>query len=130
MDEREKNKSVQLTVKVKTSLHDKLLNHLQKLKSQNHPDRTQNAWVLNAILSKMERDEASQVIPKARNLALKFDETLTERLEARIEEISKTIPHYTKKQWILDAIEEKLEMEKEIMQKKLAEYRQGLNELP
>lgn len=126
MNEGGPNKPVQLTIKIKSSLHNKFLNHLQNLKSQNHPERTQKAWILDAILKKMERDAASQGIHKAKHLALKLNEKLFEQLEARIEEISKVIPHYTKKQWILDAIEEKLEAEKEIVKNTFSEHLQRL----
>lgn len=122
----EKNKSIQVRIKLKQSLYQQFLKHLQDLKEKNHPDRTQKAWIYNAILKKIERDEASLDIPKAKHLALKLDEDLSDRLEARIEEICKTIPHYTKKQWILDAIEEKLEAEKEIVQDALSMHFQDL----
>lgn len=120
-------KPVQVGVRLKPSLYKSLLLHLKNLKEQKHPERTQNTWILNAIRKKMERDEASTGIPKAKHLALKLDVSLSDRLEARIEEISKVIPHYTKKQWILEAVEEKLENEKKIVHDALSKYHQILS---
>lgn len=62
---------------------------------------------------------------KEKYLSVMLKESTIKKLDERLEEIGKVIPGYCKKQWVLEAIEEKLEEEKELVQTKLAQHRSG-----
>jgi hypothetical protein len=115
----ELGKSISYSINLTPMLHKKLRQHLQILKHLRHPEKEQQTWIINAIRQKISRENSSQDISREKYLGVKLDAYILEKLEARLAEIGKTHPGYSKKQWLLDAIEEKLEAEKEAVQKAL-----------
>lgn len=119
------DKTSQYTITVPSSLISKLDDHLQILKFLHHPENKRQTWIINAIRKKLSLANNLN-IAKGKHLNLKLEELLANELEGRLAEILKLHPNYTKKQWILEAIEEKLESEKELVQNKLTEIREGI----
>lgn len=117
-------KPIQYTLTLTPKLQSKLEEHLEILKKLHHPEKKRQTWLVNAIHEKFSRETGSQNIHKCNHLNLRLSQTLTQKLNERLDEIAKSHPGYSKKQWILDAIEEKLEAEREIVQEKLAELHQ------
>jgi hypothetical protein len=117
------DKSISYSISLTPMLHKKLQEHLQMLKHLRHPEKQQQTWMINAIRGKVSRENSSQEISREKYLGVKLDMAILEKLEARLAEICKSHPGYSKKQWLLDAIEEKLEAEKELVQKALTECR-------
>lgn len=111
------------TFTIPLTLYNRLKNHLKALKHLNHPERKKKTWIFNAIQEKIARNVHSQEISKAKHLNLRLEENTQQKLNEKFSEISnRTGSHHSKKQWILNAIEEKLESEKEFVQNKLTEY--------
>lgn len=120
-----KETRVQYSIRIAPFLKNKLDRHIKTLKYLNHPEKSHQTWILNAINEKIERDEGSDHLPKEKYLSVTLKDSIREKLDERLEEISQIISSYSKKKWILEAIEEQLEEEKEQVQEKLAEYRSG-----
>jgi len=93
---------------------------MRRLKLLRHPEREQQSWIINAILKKIARESSVQDTSLKKYLGLKLDENLIKKLESKLAEINKSIPGFSKKQWLLSAIEEKLEVEKELLKKAIS----------
>ncbi|MBA3816883.1 MAG: hypothetical protein H0X29_10280 [Parachlamydiaceae bacterium] len=115
--------TVNYTFTLPSILYKRLENHLQELNRLQNPQKKKQTWLVNAIQEKIARDEHSDMISKANHLNLRLDENTLQKLEERMSKINRQKKlKYTKKQWILDAIEEKMEVEKELIQNKLLEH--------
>jgi uncharacterized protein YdiU (UPF0061 family) len=120
---KELRKTVQYTITLNPSLHNRLEGHLQILKCLTPNEGKRQTWMVNAISEKILRENESQDISKAHHLSLKLNESTYKKLQVRMEEINKSNPAFSKKQWLIEAIEEKLETEKKVVQEKLSEFR-------
>ena len=120
-----KETRVQYSIKLDPFLKDKLDDHLQTLKFLHHPEKSRQTWILNAINEKIDREEDSEVLSKEKYLSVTLSEATRAKLEERLAEISQVIPGYSKKKWLLEAIEEKLEEERELVQSKISELCSG-----
>ena|ERR1700722_1233402 len=70
-------------------------------------------WLLTAIEEKLKNEKRLQkdAIPRERQMVVRIKNSLNKILNKRIETIKKFRKHYSKKQWILEAILEKLDRE-------------------
>lgn len=83
-------------------------------------------WILKAIKEKLKYDEEllHDTIPKEKFLNIKIDQTTLKSLEEKVNLIKKFRRTYSKKQWIVEAIQEKLNREEVAIRKKIKEIRQ------
>lgn len=110
------------SVEIADHLHDRLSKHLRLLSNLGYRSRQQ--WVLDALNEKLKKEEAAGVeaISKERRLHLKLDEKIHQELDKRVEIRKKVRRSYSKKQWLVDAISEKLEREEVSTKKKLEKF--------
>lgn len=120
-----KDSCVQYSITLAPFLQKKLDSHLQTLKFLHHPEKVRQTWILNAINEKILREKDSKAVSKEKYLGITLKKGTLKKLESKLAEISKMLPGYSKKQWVLEAIEEKLDEEKEAVQAKLAAHRTG-----
>lgn len=106
-------KLTDFTLTLPTELKEKLDNHLQKLKCLHHPLSVRQYWLLNAIKEKLNRKKTDLSDSQYKNLNLKLPQDLVEELNALLKLSQNS---YTKKKWLLEAIEEKIDAEKKMIQ--------------
>lgn len=103
------SKYIGYTVTISPYLHNRLEQLILIAKISNPGRQTKQKWVLDAIKEKLAREEKSKEIIPERKLNLKIDDSTFKKLKRRVELIKQFRTSYSKKQWIVDAILEKLE---------------------
>lgn len=101
-------------MQVGEQLFSRLDDHIRMLKLFFKNDsQNKNEWVMEAINEKLEREQTVdiRIIPKDRFLSVKLAQPVHQKLEQRINFIRKFRSGFSKKQWVVDAIIEKLEVE-------------------
>lgn len=103
-------------LKISEPLFNRVDKHIQLLKHLDNRSQNKQRWIIEAIKENLAKDEEAgfPIMPKARNISLKFDETLSKQLERKVGLVKKTKGSYSLKTLILDAIEEKLQKEKRL----------------
>lgn len=111
----ESTKNTRYTIQIGEHLAEKIDRHLRLLKFCGKKDVRKQAWIKEAILTKLSKEEhlPPYTFPKQKNLNLDVDPVLRERLERVVNSIRKVRRTYSKKQWLLEALAEKLEQEEE-----------------
>ncbi|MCH9625883.1 MAG: hypothetical protein S4CHLAM123_10680 [Chlamydiales bacterium] len=112
-DYTEQIKERRYTVKIGEHLYKRLGKHIQILKHLEHRGKNKQGWVLEAIKEKLETEEAnpSEIIPQERYLAITMNDLLGKRVEKIVSLQKQLRDSYSKKQWFLEALDEKLEKE-------------------
>jgi hypothetical protein len=113
--ELDQKKQTRYTIQIGEHLAEKIDRHLRLLKFCGRKDIKKQAWIKEAILSKLGKEEhlPPYTFPKQKNLNLDIDSELRGRLERVVKSIRKVRRTYSKKQWILEALAERLEQEEE-----------------
>ncbi|MBT4936328.1 hypothetical protein HON22_00250 [Candidatus Peregrinibacteria bacterium] len=104
------------TLKLGDSLFSRIDNHLLQMKYLSSERQSRQNWILNAVKEKLNQDLLSSAIPKIRSTTLRIDPKTFKKLDQRVEFIKKIRGNFTKKHLIVEAIEEKLEREKQTTQ--------------
>lgn len=117
------NKPIQYSISLTAKLFKRLSNHFDSLKLIGHQDRKRQSWLLKAVQEKLSREKDSEDLYKGKYISFKLQNHLYENLKNRLEEIEGKNIRYSKKKWIIDAIEEKLEAEQELIQEKLQQIK-------
>jgi hypothetical protein len=115
-------------VMISPHIHERIERHVLVLKRLVDRSTTKQRWVAHAIKEKLAKDADNQMIPKETRLNVKIDEELDRQVLQRIEFIKKFRSSYSKKQWIMDAIFEKLERDEAETKKKMLEAQQSRSE--
>lgn len=115
----------QYTVTISPILYDKFNRHLLFLKKLCQVGQTKQKWLMEAIHEKLQREKNSTEGLPERRINIKIDVLTLKKVSERIDFIRKFRTSYSKKQWIADAIEEKLEIEKNSVTKKINEHREA-----
>lgn len=123
----ENENTSQYTVSISPVLHTKIEEHIYLLKKLLKPDHTKNKWVNEAIQEKLSREKAKKDIVRDKHVRVFIDLLTKRKLEERVQMIRSLRYSYSKKQWILDAIEEKLSHEEDSIKIKLKEYHEAIN---
>ena len=111
------------------NLHDRLTKHLLILKKLCLQGQTKQNWLMEAIREKLSLAESIQECDfQERRINIQVDLLTEEKLSSRVAYIKQFRSSYSKKKWILDAIEEKLEKDKSMTEKKLAEFRASVKD--
>ena len=118
-----------ITFTLGQSLFERIENHIQKLKMLSHSNETKQRWIIQAILEKVEHWESSErfQVTKHRSIALRIKPSLNKKIEEIIK-FSKKLPGIrgnSKKNVILEAIQEKLEKEESEIKEKFRKMQKG-----
>jgi hypothetical protein len=106
------------TARISDHVHDRLERHVQILKKLIDRSATKQRWLFDSIEEKLARDIENPTVPKESTINVKIDKEQDKQIHERIEFMKKFKCSYSKKQWIVEAILEKLERdEKEVDQK-------------
>src|SRR5438105_2635223 len=118
------------SVTISPHIHKRLERHIFIIKKLINKNLTKNNWLLSAIEEKLEREVPYQDVPAVNTISLKLDPKREQLILQRVNYVRKFRKSYSKKQWILDAITDKLERDEENVEKKLLETRhdQGLSD--
>lgn len=101
---------------ISSYIHERLQRHilLRKLVDRS---TTRQRWIIHAVQEKLAKDVKSPITPKANTLTVKIDDDLKESLLKRIEFIKQFRASYSKKQWLVEAILEKLDRDEAEIEK-------------
>ena len=113
------------TVNISPHIHDRLERHILILKKLIDRSTTKQRWLIACIKEKLRNEADKKEVPKANTINVKIYEELDKQLIQRIEFIRKFRSSYSKKQWIVDAILEKLERDEKEVENKLSVMRQS-----
>ena len=111
------------TLTIDEKLYNTLDNHIRILKQTQGSSKNKKQWMLAALEEKLAREKPVNYsnIPKEKKMGIKMDTSLHQQLDDRIAMIRRFRSSYNKKQWVLEAIQEKMEKEKPKAQKILEE---------
>ena len=98
-------------IRIDDHLHRKLEKHLKILKFIEHQKQSKQNWIVEAVKDKLKRDLDLKEIPKDKRLVFKIDNTLSKQVSKQVDILKKFKNSYSKKQWFVEAINEKLEKE-------------------
>lgn len=82
---------------------------------------TKQDWFSKAIKEKLKNENDDLLVPKKKVFQVKIDDKTNKALSDKIEHIKKFRKNYSKKQWILEAIQEKLAREEMLIKKIIKE---------
>jgi hypothetical protein len=128
MSDQQKSKTQQYSVSISPVLYNKLDQHVFILRKLLGIHRTKKDWLIAAIEEKLEREAAENNYGKAKRISFKIDPLTKKKLDERIQNIRKLRDTFSKKQWVLDAIQERLDQEEEKVRKELQEYQLALTD--
>jgi len=120
--------SVGYTVNISPNIHERLEKHIFLLKKLIDTSLTKQRWLLHAIKEKLDNDAMDNSPPKPTTLHVKIDAEIDKKLLKRVEFIKKFRYSYSKKQWIVDAVLEKLDRDEKEVQKSIVDPNQSQNE--
>jgi len=100
------------SVKIDDFLHKRLEKHLRILKHLDEGGKTKQQWIKEALKEKLEQSNESELLaPKESRIAVRLNEAMNRKVEKKVELRKKLRDSYSKKQLIVEAINEKLEKE-------------------
>jgi hypothetical protein len=107
-------------------LFNRLEKHLFNLSCIEDQRQSKQRWIIEAIKEKMERDFQSEdfSMPRFRKVFLKISKPLNRKLDSIISMIKKVRGSFSKKQLIVEAIQEKLEKDEPKINHSLKKIRQ------
>lgn len=111
------------SIRIGERLYKRINKHVQLLK---HLKKTQNKqdWIEQAILEKLAKEEEgdiSESVSPEKHLSFKIQSQIDAKIENRVEFIKKIRGSFSKKQWILEAVYEKLDLEEKETEKNAKE---------
>ena len=113
-----KKKAVEYTIRIGNHLYQKIDKHIRLLKHLKN-DSSKQKWVQEAIREKLKIDEISHEQLGDRFLHLKFDVDLWLEIQKRIDMLKAFHTSISKKQWIEEAVYEKLDRDEKNSQELL-----------
>ena len=123
--EQSKATGVGYTFSISPHIYERLERHILILKKIIDRTTTKQRWITHSIKEKLVKEEASQLIPKATSLNVKLDEELEMELFKKVEFVKKFRTSYSKKQWLVDAVLEKLDRDEKGVEAKLLDSTQS-----
>lgn len=111
-------------ITISPHIHERLERHILILKKLIDRGVTKQNWITSAIKEKLKKDAANKQVPKVTTLSVKIDEDLDKLILERIEYVKKFRVSYSKKQWLVDAIIDKLDNDEPEAEKKILETKQ------
>lgn len=101
------------SIRIAESFYKRISNHIQLLKRLNGV-KNQQHWVEEAILAKLKKEEEQETqesFSGEKYLSFNINSQIDDQVERRVKVMKKIRGSFTKKQWILEAINEKLDKE-------------------
>jgi hypothetical protein len=86
---------------------------------------TKQDWFSKAIKEKLKNENDALSIPKKKVFQIKIDDKTNKELNDTVEHIRKFRRSYSKKQWILEAIQEKLAREEMLIKKMIKDSKKS-----
>ncbi len=120
------NQAIQFSFKVDEGLASKIDKHLHLLKYLSHCKKSKQQWINEALAEKTARDkeELSDTLTKEKQLTVRIDPRLNKKIEASVDLIKAFKSGFSKKMWVIEAVEQKLRREEETARKQLSEIAQ------
>ena len=119
-----KSDFVYCSVLVGENLNNRISRHIDRLKATEGPGQSRQRWVVDAIKEKLNEENVSNNLPRAKFLGLKISQHLHEQILKRVELMRKIRNSFSKKQWIIEAVSDKLDRDEQIIQKKITDFAQ------
>lgn len=120
-------KHQQFSWKISLKFFNEIEQHLAELQNHRNQKILKKTWLLEVIKKKIKNSKIP--LNTTQRICFKIDALTNLKIAKQINEIRKIKEGYTKKQWILEAIEEQLSIEEEEIKQKFIEHRQLLIEL-
>jgi len=105
---------------ISPAIYNKLEKHLSLLRAIGRTSSKRN-FLLQAIQDKLETEDLSVEIPKERRINFRISRIMFEQIDTRVDIMKKYRHTYSKKQWILEALYEKLEKDEKEAKNRLKE---------
>jgi hypothetical protein len=112
------------SIRIGEHLHNRITKIIRSLKYLDNHSHTRQRWFIEAFKEKLKKEEESEVdeISADKYVGFKIDKHLSEKIEKRVGEIKKHRISFSKKQWFMEAIFEKLDRDerrtRELLNKK------------
>lgn len=117
-----KEKKVEYSCRIGNHLHQQLSKHIQKVQTRKASE-TKQGWIEEAIREKLSMGESSDNLVNNNHLHLKVDVELWSALGSKIQELKTGRISISKKEWIEEAILEKMDREEKKPQELLKSMR-------
>ncbi len=102
------------SIKVRDGIHSQIDRHISLCKVLRKGSVTKQEWILDAIREKLDKEHSPHTESEGwKTIYMKIDLELHNRLEHRIEEIKKVCVGFSRKEWIMEAVQEKMDSQKE-----------------
>ena len=110
------SKRYPIGIKISKRILKKLQKHIAVSNYALHQDLSQQEWILKAITEKLEREKANSEhhFNSLKQVTIRLDRSLKDQIEKKLFNLKASNDQsksYSKKSWILEAIEEKLDRE-------------------
>ncbi|MGE3556380.1 MAG: hypothetical protein AB7M93_26120 [Candidatus Obscuribacterales bacterium] len=112
-DSQDPKGQVQLNLRIGITFADRLKRHILSVERMEGKRVTKQQWIEAAIREKLEKEKHLHPadIGKEPRLSLKLVESLSREIDEKVDFMRKFRSTYSKKQWVVEAIEEKLAQE-------------------
>jgi predicted DNA-binding protein (MmcQ/YjbR family) len=102
------------SIRIAEHLHKRFSKHIEVLKYVKKSPKNKTSWIEEAFLEKLaaERELNMHHIPDEKYLHFKISEAIFDEIEERVN-IIKKFRYFSKKQWMIEALYEKLEKEEQ-----------------
>jgi hypothetical protein len=119
----EEDPVIQFSFKVDEKLAIKIDKHLHLLRYLNHNKKSKQQWLNEALVEKAanEKGVLPDILTKEKQLTVRIDAPLNKKIQKKVDLIKSFKSGFTKKSWVIEAIEQKLKCEEESTKKALSE---------
>lgn len=111
------------SLRIGERFYKRISKHIQLLKQLNSIQNKQE-WIEETILIKLKKEEEQDLdecIPSEKYLSFKIKIQIDAKIEKRVEMIKKIRGSFSKKQWIVEAIYDRLDIEEKAIKEKAKE---------
>lgn len=126
----QKDDAQEYQLRIDEHLFRRIERQLSRLKLKNGEKHTKQAWIENAIEKKLKKNQGLKILnpkKKYRSIKLILKKENSKKMDHIIASLKKMLGGYSKKIWILDAIEDSLEEEEHDIEQILQEIQNTSN---
>ncbi len=103
---------INYAIPIENDLHNRIEKLIKLLNHSDDKKHTKQSWILDAFVKKLQKEEEpGPEISQNKHLRFAINQHLYEKIENKIKTVKKTRKGYTKNQWFIDAVNEKLEQD-------------------
>ncbi len=112
------------TIRVGENLYVRLENIIKAFKYLENKKYTKKQWITESIIEKLQKEGVLtlETLPKVRRLHFEIDQSLDDKISKNVNITKSFVDSFSKKQWLVEAIFEKLEKDEAIMKESLKEF--------